>query len=101
MEVITSHTNADFDTFASMVAAKKLYPQARLVFSGSLEKRLKTAVEAAAPLYTFEKIRDVDLGNITRLILVDVRRTGRLGPFDEVAKRSGVDIHIYDHHLEG
>lgn len=101
MEVITSHTNADFDTFASMVAAKKLYPQARLVFSGSLEKRLKAAVESAAPLYTFEKMRDVDLGKITRLILVDVRRTGRLGPFDEVAKRSGVDIHIYDHHLEG
>src|SRR4030067_1085061 len=26
MEVITSHTNADFDTFASMLAAQKLYP---------------------------------------------------------------------------
>ncbi|MBI5970853.1 MAG: CBS domain-containing protein [Deltaproteobacteria bacterium] len=101
MEVITSHTNADFDTFASMVAAKKLYPQAHLVFSGSLEKRLKNAVEAASPFYTFEKIKDIALDKVTRLILVDVRGVGRLGPFDAVAKREGVDIHIYDHHLEG
>jgi len=26
MEVITTHVNADFDAFASMMAAKKLYP---------------------------------------------------------------------------
>lgn len=100
MEVITSHTNADFDTFASMVAAKKLYPQAHLVFSGSLEKRLKSAVETAGPLYTFEKIKNIALDKITRLILVDVHGVGRLGPFDAVAKRAGVDIHIYDHHIE-
>ncbi len=35
MEVISSHTNADFDALASMVAAKKLYPGAKLVFPGS------------------------------------------------------------------
>ncbi len=28
MEVITTHMNADFDSLASMVAAKKLYPEA-------------------------------------------------------------------------
>ena len=35
MDVITTHINADFDCLASMVAAKKLYPEAKLVFSGS------------------------------------------------------------------
>ena len=28
LEVITTHLNADFDAMASMVAAKKLYPEA-------------------------------------------------------------------------
>lgn len=35
MEIITSHVNADFDSLAAMVAAKRLYPQAELVFPGS------------------------------------------------------------------
>ncbi len=35
MKVITSHHNADFDSLSSMVAAKKLYPDALLVFPGS------------------------------------------------------------------
>jgi len=33
MEVITTHVNADFDCVGSMVAAKKMYPDAKLVFS--------------------------------------------------------------------
>jgi len=41
MEIITSHTNADFDALASMVAAKKLYPDAKLVFPGSQEKSMR------------------------------------------------------------
>ena len=40
-EVITTHTNADFDALASMLAAKKLYPNATLVFPGSQEKNLR------------------------------------------------------------
>ncbi|MBW1814424.1 MAG: hypothetical protein JRJ39_12375, partial [Deltaproteobacteria bacterium] len=35
--IITSHMNADFDAFASMLAAKKLYPDALVVFPGSQE----------------------------------------------------------------
>ena len=98
MEVITSHTNADFDTFASMLAAKKLYPEARLVFSGSLEKGLRDALPAIDLPYIYEKAKDIDLDKVERLILVDVRHPSRIGPFADVAARDGVDIHIYDHH---
>ncbi|MBI5642401.1 MAG: CBS domain-containing protein [Deltaproteobacteria bacterium] len=98
MEVITSHTNADFDTFASMIAAKKLYPRARLVFSGSLEKSLKNALETISLPYKFDRIKEIKLDQVKRLILVDVRQAGRIGPFGELAKKPGIDIHIYDHH---
>ena len=98
MEVITSHTNADFDTFASMLAAKKLYPEARLVFSGSLEKGLRDALPSIDIPYIYEKAKDVDLSKVERLIIVDVRHQSRIGPFAAVAARPGVDIHIYDHH---
>ncbi|MBI5560428.1 MAG: CBS domain-containing protein [Deltaproteobacteria bacterium] len=98
MEVITTHTNADFDTLASMVAAKKLYPGAHLVFPGSLEKGLSSALEVLKLPYTFERAKDIDLTGITRLILVDIRHPARLGRFSEIISRKGLDIHIYDHH---
>lgn len=99
MEVITSHTNADFDTFSSMIAAKKLYPRARLVFSGSLEKGLRDALENLIRLpYRFEKAKDIDLSKVRRLILVDIRNAGRIGPFSRIIGKKGLDIHIYDHH---
>ncbi|MBI5455181.1 MAG: CBS domain-containing protein [Deltaproteobacteria bacterium] len=99
MEVITSHTNADFDTFASMIAAKKLYPEARIVFSGSLEKGLREAVDSVRLPYPIDRIRDIDLDAVTRLILVDTRHAGRIGPFGALIDK-GVDVHVYDHHVE-
>ena len=98
MEVITSHINADFDTFASMMAASRLYPGALLVFSGSLEKTLKDAIETLRLPHPITKIKDIDLSRITRLILVDVSSPSRIGPFADVLCRPGVDVHIYDHH---
>lgn len=98
MEVITSHINADFDTFASMVAAKKLYPEAHLVFSGSLEKGLRDALEKLRLPVTFDRLKDIDLEKVTRLILVDVSHPGRIGPFSALVGRPGVDLHVYDHH---
>ena len=98
MEVITSHINADFDTFASMIAAKKLYPEARLVFCGSLEKGLRDGLETLQTPFPIDRIKDIDLDKVTRVILVDVSHPGRIGPFADVVKKQGVDVHVYDHH---
>jgi tRNA nucleotidyltransferase (CCA-adding enzyme) len=35
MDLITTHINADFDGLASMIAARKLYPGAVLVFAAA------------------------------------------------------------------
>ncbi|UCG39094.1 MAG: DHH family phosphoesterase, partial [bacterium] len=99
MDVITTHLNADFDAMASMIAARKLYPEAHMVFPGSQERNLREFfLKSSLAAFSFERIRDVDLGSISRLILVDIKIKGRLGVFDEVAVREGVELHIYDHH---
>ena len=59
MQVITTHLNADFDCLASMVAAHKLYPTARLVFSGSAERAVQDYLKAV-PL-PLSQIKDIDL----------------------------------------
>lgn len=102
MEVITTHLSADFDGFASMVAAKKLYPEAVLAFSGSQERNLRAFLgQSTEYLYSFERLKNIPLKQITRLILVDTRQARRIGRFVECLDNPGLEIHIYDHHPAG
>lgn len=99
MDVITTHINADFDALASMVAAKKLYPDAVMVFPGSQEKSLRRFfLQSVLYTFSFEKIRKIDLKKVRRLILVDIRQKDRIGRFEQIVDSPDVEVHIYDHH---
>jgi len=99
MELITTHINADFDALASMIAAKKLYPDAVPAFPGGQEKTIRNFLLSSA-MYAldFGKASKIQLDKVTRLILVDIRQAGRLGKFATLCSQPGVDIHVYDHH---
>lgn len=99
MEVITTHLNADFDCVGSMVAAKKLYPDALLVFSGAQEKGVRDFFQKGHPAdVEFARIKDVDFSSVTRLIVVDCQHSSRIGKFAELTRNENVEILIYDHH---
>ncbi len=98
MEVITTHLNADFDGMASMVMAKKLYPDAVLAFSGSQEKNLRAFFVDSIHFYDFQRQKNIPLDQIKRLILVDTRQPRRIGNFAKCLKNPGLEVHIYDHH---
>ncbi|MDI6753308.1 MAG: CBS domain-containing protein [Thermodesulfobacteriota bacterium] len=99
MDVITTHVNADFDSLASMLAAKKLYPQAVLVFPGSQEKNLRDFfIQSTFYVFETERIKNINLDDVRRLILVDTRQPGRIGKLAKLAQRPGVEVHIFDHH---
>ena len=91
LTVITTHMNADFDAFGSMLAAKKLYPDALVVFPGSQEKNLRDFfVKSMVYLYDIAKIKDLDLNAVRRLILVDTRQASRIGNFAGIVHRPGL-----------
>lgn len=99
MDVITTHQHADFDAMASMIAAKKLYPQAVLAFSGSQEKNIRDFfVESSEYLYDFLRIKNIPLEKVSRLIIVDTRQPSRIGKFAECLNNPGLEIHLFDHH---
>ncbi|MBI5408292.1 MAG: CBS domain-containing protein [Nitrospirae bacterium] len=98
MDVITSHLNADFDALASMVAAKKYYPEAVLAFPGSQEKSVRDFLSSPQVPFEFKKQKDISLQEVTRLVLVDVKNPERIGRFAEILDKPGLTIHIYDHH---
>ncbi len=99
MEVITTHTNADFDGLASMIAAKKLYPEAILVLVGSQERRLRDYLsQEIRNYYDFKKVKHIETTAVSRLIVVDTRQKSRIGELQQCLNNPGIDIHLYDHH---
>jgi tRNA nucleotidyltransferase (CCA-adding enzyme) len=101
MQLITTHINADFDGLASMVAARKIYPDAVMAFPGSQERNVREFIaESLLYVYDFPKIKDIDLSAVDTLILVDTRSSERIGPFAQCLTNPGLQLHLYDHHLQ-
>ncbi|MGD8251331.1 MAG: CBS domain-containing protein [Desulfobacterales bacterium] len=99
LTVITTHLNADFDAMASMLAAQKLYPEAVVVFPGSHEKNLRNFfIQSMVYLFNMADIKDIVFESVKRLVLVDTRHRGRIGPLGDLLALDPLEIHIYDHH---
>ena len=98
MDIITSHNALDFDGLAAMVAAGKLYPWAVKVFSGTLSKNVKRFMGLYKDHVFIRYPREIDLGRVSRVILVDTRNLKRLGHLQKVCTRSGIEFYVYDHH---
>lgn len=98
MKVITSHVGSDFDSFASMVAASKLYEEALMCFAGSASRNVREFVKKYQTRWRVLTPRKVDKDEISTLIVVDARSKSRLGAFAPLVGRHGVEIHVYDHH---
>ena len=99
MDIITTHIGADFDSLAAMVAAKRLYPEAELVFPGSQERSVRDFLaQEFRNIYEFKKVKHVDLQRVRRLIVVDTRQADRLGALAECLANPHLVLHLYDHH---
>lgn len=100
MDVITTHINADFDALASTIGAKKLYPDAVIVFPGSLEKKVRDFVDAFHPV-EIKRLKEIQLDQVKRLIIVDTKHPDRIGQLKRLLSIPDIKIHIYDHHPIG
>ncbi|MCF8067633.1 MAG: CBS domain-containing protein [Desulfobacterales bacterium] len=99
LTIITTHINADFDAISSMVAAQKLYPDAKLVFPGSIEKNIRNFfINSMIYMLNMIDINDVDPLHVKTLVLVDTRQAKRIGKLSTLADKKDVEIHLYDHH---
>lgn len=100
MELITSHVNADFDALASMVAAKKLYPQAILALPGGSETNVREFLKLHQSVFPVKTPRDISGHPVKKIIIVDASIPSRLGDFRSLVYTPQVEVHIYDHHMK-
>ncbi|KUO78172.1 MAG: tRNA nucleotidyltransferase [Desulfosporosinus sp. BRH_c37] len=99
MDIILAHRQLDFDALASMVAAQKIYPNSVLVMDGNPNVYVQDFLALSKDQLRFRKAQDINVDEVSRIILVDtheLRRVGLLG--EKVAKLPNVQVEIYDHH---
>jgi tRNA nucleotidyltransferase (CCA-adding enzyme) len=99
VDLIVSHIGADFDALASMLAARRLHPGARLFFPGSREESVRRWLEERAlPLDELRR-RDVDPTALRRVVLCDIRQRDRIGVVGEwLSQNPAIEVVAYDHH---
>ena len=102
-DIIVTHELADFDALASAVAAQKLYPGAEIVLLRRLSPAVRSFVALHRDRFRTRRFDSIDFGQVSRLVLVDVRRASRLAPINELVVRAQrrdptLEVHIYDHH---
>lgn len=99
MQLISTHVGADFDAFASMLAARRLHPEAALFFPGSREGSVRRAIEARRIDVPELRQKDVDPAALTRVILCDIRQRDRIGIIGEwLTQNPRIEVWAYDHH---
>ena len=98
MQIIVSHAGADFDAYASMVAAQRLYPDAKLVTMGKPAPAVREFLHLHYAHFPVMSAKQVNPAEVTLLVMVDTSNPRRLGPFRMLAQQSGVEVHVYDHH---
>jgi tRNA nucleotidyltransferase (CCA-adding enzyme) len=101
VEVIVTHANTDFDAFAAMLAARRLYPGAVVALSGSLNRNVRDFYRLHAEELDVAEPGRVDLEAVERLIVVETSHPERLGELEAVARDPAVEVVLFDHHAGG
>lgn len=97
--LITCHANADFDAFAAMLAARRLYAPCVLLFPGSQERGLqKVYANLDKTAYNFAEAGELHWEDFGRLVLVDTRQRSRVSHVAPLLDRPDMRVEIWDHH---
>jgi tRNA nucleotidyltransferase (CCA-adding enzyme) len=96
--VIATHTNTDFDAFASQLAARRLFPDATVALPGSPNRNVRDFYRLHADELDVIEVARVDTALIRRLIVVETVNAARLGELEPVALDPKVEKVVFDHH---
>ena len=81
-----------------MVAARKLYPEAKLVLAGGAQDSVRRFLEDHD--LDVARLRDLSLDEVQRVILVDTQDLFRIEQLRPLWNRPDLALHIYDHHVD-
>ncbi|HAJ95490.1 MAG TPA: tRNA nucleotidyltransferase, partial [Actinobacteria bacterium] len=101
MEIIVTHVSADFDAFAGMVAAKKIFPKAIIIMPTAINPNVRKFIslyEDELPL--LHEASDIDFSCVKRAVIVDTRIISRTGLAERTLRDPDIEVIAYDHHIK-
>ncbi len=101
MQIVTTHTNTDFDALASMVACTSLYPGVHGVLPSHVMPGVRSFLSIHQDLLRIIPRKGFDPDAVTGLIVVDTNNWNRLDQMGSLAGRKDLEIISWDHHMEG
>ena len=101
MKIITTHKSSDFDALASLIAATIVYPDATPVLPKTVNPNVKTFLALHKVLFDTKEPKEIDLDQVTTLIVVDANRWSRLERFGKLKHKEDLEVIVWDHHLGG
>jgi nanoRNase/pAp phosphatase (c-di-AMP/oligoRNAs hydrolase) len=99
MQVVTSHSNTDFDALASMVAASFLYPEALRVLPTQVTPPVREFLSVHWDLLKLKARKGLDLSAVSKLIVTDTSNWERLDDMHELSGRKDLHSIVWDHHM--
>ncbi|MBR9985951.1 MAG: CBS domain-containing protein [Desulfosarcina sp.] len=100
-QIITTHKNADFDAFASLVAATLIYPDAVVAIPRTVNPNVRAFMSIHKDIFDYVDRWGIETGKVSRLIVVDTADWARLGPIAKLNKRTDLEVLVWDHHVGG
>ncbi|MGM0559318.1 MAG: CBS domain-containing protein [Myxococcota bacterium] len=97
MRLFVTHHNSDLDALASCVAAKRLYGSGVILKNRAVSQAVNRYLALHKDNLDLQRAADIDPSDVDEVVVVDVRRPGRLkeyGALLEAANR----IVVFDHH---
>jgi tRNA nucleotidyltransferase (CCA-adding enzyme) len=97
-EVIATHVNTDFDAFASLLAARRLYPGSTAALPSVLNRNVREFARLHADELHCVEAGRLELDAVRRLVVVETLNEARLGELEPVALDPAVETAVFDHH---
>ena len=100
MDIIISHARTDFDAFASMLMAKKLFPEAVPVLPSTVIYKLREFISLYRDVADFKNIRylrKLKKPVMEHIIVVDTKKQGQVQEFLPFLGQAA-NVSIFDHH---
>ncbi|QKS70820.1 CBS domain-containing protein [Paenalkalicoccus suaedae] len=92
MKVILTHSNADFDALASLIAASTLHPDYQIALPTRLTSEVAHFLEIYKDMFTSISTNDLVPNDVSHIILVDTHEMPHIEQYDHAS------FIIYDHH---
>jgi tRNA nucleotidyltransferase (CCA-adding enzyme) len=96
VKLVVTHEQPDFDALASVALAKLAHPGSAATLTGTLSSGLRKLTVLYRDELNLLEASQIDLNQVTELIIVDTNDPRRIRPFDQLLGK--VPVTVYDHH---